>query len=236
MMLELSVILATCRLFAEIARKLKQPAVVGEMIAGIILGPTLLGTFFPEIFEFLFPMSGTPKLILEGFTQVAVVLLLFIAGLEVDLHIVWQQGKQALFVSVFSLIIPFVIGFLVCYYSPSFFGVSEEDSLFFSLFMATIMGMTALPVIARILMDLGIFKSRMGMLIVASAMIVDLLCWLIFSVILGMMGKSEHNGNVGQTIGITVGFSILMLTLGRWLWCRAMRCVANRLDSREVVR
>jgi Kef-type K+ transport system membrane component KefB len=95
--------------------------------------------------------------------------------------------------------------------------------------MATIMGMTAHPEIARILMDLGIFKSRMGMLIVASAMIVDLLCWLIFSVILGMMGKSEHNGNVGQTIGITVGFSILMLTLGRWLLNRVLPWINKKL-------
>jgi Kef-type K+ transport system membrane component KefB len=100
----------------------------------------------------------------------------FIAGLEVDLHIVWQQGRQALLVSFFSLIVPFSFGFIMAYLLPNFFGVANENVLVFSLFIGTVMGMTALPVIARILMDLNLFKTSMGMLIVASAMIVDLLC------------------------------------------------------------
>lgn len=229
LMLQLSVILVTCRLFAELARKLNQPGVVGEIIAGIILGPTLLGTVFPEIFSFIFPADGNSKLMLEGFTQVAVVLLLFIAGLEVDLHIVWQQGKQALLVSFFALVIPFIIGFSICYYAPGFFGVSESDSLVFSLFMATIMGMTALPVIARILMDLNIFKSRLGMLIIASAMIVDLVCWLIFTIILSMMGTSHSSSGVGQTIVFTLGFTILMLTFGRAVLNRVLPWVNKKL-------
>jgi Kef-type K+ transport system membrane component KefB len=229
LMLQLSVILAASRLMAELARKFRQPAVVGEILAGILLGPTLLGTVFPDVFSSIFPMDGTAKLVLDGFTQVAVVLLLFIAGLEVDLHIVWQQGKQALYVSFFSLIIPFLAGFAVCFYAPDFFGVSEGDSLVFSLFMATIMGMTALPVIARILMDLTIFKSRMGMLIVASAMIVDLICWLIFTVILSMMGTNHHASNVGQTIALTTGFAVLMLTLGRGLLNRALPWINKKM-------
>ncbi len=229
LMLQLSVILATCRLFAEIARRFNQPGVVGEIIAGVILGPTLLGTVFPEIFTYIFPADGNSKLMLEGFTQVAVVLLLFIAGLEVDLHIVWQQGKQALLVSFFSLVIPFILGFSICYYAPGFFGVSEDDSLIFSLFMATIMGMTALPVIARILMDLGIFKSRLGMLIIASAMIVDIVCWLIFTIILSMMGTAHSSSGVGQTIILTFGFTILMLTLGRAFLNKVLPWVNKKL-------
>lgn len=228
-LLQLTIILTASRIFAELARKFKQPAVIGEIIAGIVLGPTLLTSIFPETFEFLFPHTGTSKLVLDGFTQIAVVLLLFIAGLEVDLHIVLQQGKQALLVSVFSLLIPFIAGFGVCFYFPGFFGVSESDSLVFSLFMATILGMTALPVIARILMDLNIFKSRMGMLIVASAMIVDLLCWLIFTVILSLMGNQEHTGNLGKTIGLTLGFALLMLTIGRGLINRAVPWINKKL-------
>lgn len=227
--IQLSIILAFSRLLGEASRLLKQPAVVGEILAGIILGPTILGAFSPDVFNWLFPFAGSSAVVLDGIITVAVVLLLFIAGLEVDLHIVWQQGKQALLVSVFSLVVPFAAGFGVSYFFPEFFGVSEDNVLVFSLFIGTVMGMTALPVIARILMDLNIFRSSMGMLIIASAMIVDLLCWLIFTVVLSMMGNSSYESNVGQTIWLTVGFTVLMLTAGRWLLNKILPWINRKL-------
>ena len=112
LLIQLGVMLLVGRLFAEIGRKLRQPSVVGEIVAGIILGPTLLGMVSPELFQMLFP-PGRSSIVLDGFVQVAVVMLLFIAGLEVDLHIVWQQGRQAVFTSLLGLIIPFATGFFV---------------------------------------------------------------------------------------------------------------------------
>src|SRR3982750_3392754 len=90
LMVQLGVMLAFGRIMAEAARKFKQPAVVGEILAGIILGPTILGTFSLDTFKLLFPHEGTSMVVLDGFTKVAVVMLLFIAGLEVDLRIVFQ--------------------------------------------------------------------------------------------------------------------------------------------------
>lgn len=217
LLVQLGVLLAFSRLFAELARRIKQPAVLGEIVAGIVLGPTLLGTLSPEIFSGLFPADGLSRLVLDGLVQLSIVLLLFIAGLEVDLHIVWQQGRKTLIVSFFSLFVPFLAGFLVTFYAPTFFSVSDTDALTFALFMATVMGMTALPVIVRILMDLDIFRSRVGMLIISSAMIVDLLCWIIFSIVLSMMGSNHSSHSLGKTIGLTVGFAILLLTIGRGL-------------------
>jgi K+:H+ antiporter len=228
LLVQLSVILAISRILAEVARLFKQPAVIGEILAGILLGPTVLGALSPELFSSLFPFIGAPAVVLDGFITIALVLLLFIAGLEVDLHIVWQQGRQALTVSLFSLIVPFSFGFIVSYLLPDFFGVGAEDELVFSLFIGTVMGMTALPVIARILMDLNIFKSPTGMLIVASAMIVDLLCWFIFTVILNMM-DSQQRSNLGQTIWLTIGFSVLMLTLGKWLINKVLPWINKKL-------
>ncbi|WKZ59807.1 MAG: cation:proton antiporter [Cyclobacteriaceae bacterium] len=215
LLVQLGVLLACSRFFAELARRVKQPAVLGEIIAGIVLGPTLLGAVAPDFFNSLFPMEGLSRLVLDGLVQLSIVLLLFIAGLEVDLHIVWQQGKKSLVVSFFSLVIPFIVGFLVAYTTPQFFGVAEDDALIFSLFMATVMGMTALPVIARILMDLDLFKSSMGMLIISSAMIVDLVCWMIFSIILTMMGSGHQEHSLSRTIWMTIGFTGIMLTIGR---------------------
>lgn len=100
LLIQLSTMLLIGRLFAEIARRLKQPAVVGELIAGIMIGPTVLGMIEPSWFHTLFPPSATSGVVLAGFVQVAVVMLLFIAGLEVDLHIVWQQGRQSILTSL----------------------------------------------------------------------------------------------------------------------------------------
>ncbi len=228
LLVQLSVMLMVGRLFAEMARKIKQPAVIGEILAGIILGPTILGMIQPEWFHDLFPV-GSSSLVLDGFVQVAVVMLLFIAGLEVDLHIVLQQGRQAIYTSTLGLIIPFAVGFIFPYFFPEFFG-SEDSSrhLAYSLFMGTSMAITALPVIARILMDLNIFKSRMGMLVISSAMINDLIGWLIFSVVLGMIGK-EQNMSLWNTILLTAGFTVLMLTIGRGLINRGLPWVNKKL-------
>lgn len=130
------------RIMAEAARKFKQPAVVGEIIAGILLGPTVLGMISPESFNLIFPSTAS-SLVLDGFVQVAVVMLLFIAGLEVDLHIVLQQGRQAAFTSLLGLVIPFLFGFAFPYLFPDFFGYADEGKrLAFALFMGTSMAIT----------------------------------------------------------------------------------------------
>lgn len=217
LLLQLSIILIAGRVLAEAARKLNQPAVVGEIVAGILLGPTIFGLFAPLQFELLFPTVGSSALVLDGFVQVAVILLLFIAGLEVELHLVWQQGKQAVYTSTFGMVIPFIIGFTFPYAFPEFFGREDgADTLTFALFVGTAMSITALPVIARILMDLNIFRTKIGMLVVASAMINDLVGWLIFSVIISMMGTgAEEAMGLSMTILLTLGFTVLMLTVGK---------------------
>jgi Kef-type K+ transport system membrane component KefB len=218
------------RLFAEAARKLHQPAVIGEIVAGILLGPTVLGMLQPEWFEALFPAASDAGIVLTGFVQVAVVMLLFIAGLEVDLHIVWQQGRQAVTTSVFGLIIPFSIGFTFPYFFSEFFGINDISArLTFALFMGTAMAITALPVIVRILMDLNIFRSRMGLLVVASAMVDDLVGWLIFSVILGLIGKGGGSMSLLNTIILTIGYAAFMLTIGRGLLNKVLPWVNKKL-------
>ena len=216
LLIQLGVMLLVGRLFAEIGRKLRQPSVVGEIVAGIILGPTLLGMVSPELFQMLFP-PGRSSIVLDGFVQVAVVMLLFIAGLEVDLHIVWQQGRQAVFTSLLGLIIPFATGFFVPSMLPEFFVAADDNTrLAQALFMGTSMAITALPVIARLLMDLNLFKSKMGMLIISSAMITDLIAWLILSVVLGMVGRQSDLSWFNTGI-VTVLFTLLILTAGRAL-------------------
>jgi Kef-type K+ transport system membrane component KefB len=230
LLVQLSIMLLMGRLLAEVARKFKQPAVIGEIVAGLLLGPTVLGMINPDWFHALYPVPSSTATVLTGFVQVAVIMLLFIAGLEVDLHIVWQQGRQAVFTSLFGLIIPFFMGFIFPYNFPEFFGIAEgQQRLIFALFMGTAMAITALPVIVRILMDLNIFKSRMGLLVVASAMVDDVIGWLIFSVILGMIGKHGGTMSVFYTTILTIGFVVFMLTIGRGLLNRVLPWVNKKM-------
>jgi len=229
LLVQLGVMLIAGRLLAEAARKFKQPAVIGELIAGILLGPTVLGMIEPAWFENLFPTVGGAGTVLTGMVQIAGVMLLFIAGLEVDLHIVLQQGRQAVTTSFFGLIVPFSIGFSFPYFFPEFFGIADPAyRLVFALFMGTAMAITALPVIVRILMDLNIFKSKMGLLVVASAMVDDLVGWMIFSVILGMIGKG-NTMSIWHTILLTVSFAAITLTIGRGLLNRILPWINRKL-------
>ncbi len=230
LLIQLSAMLVMGRIFAEAARKVHQPAVIGEIIAGILLGPTVLGMLQPEWFEALFPPASGAGVVLTGFVQVAVVMLLFIAGLEVDLHIVWQQGRQAVTTSTVGLVVPFSIGFTFPYFFSDFFGINDVSAkLTFALFMGTAMAITALPVIVRILMDLNLFKSKMGLLVVASAMVDDLVGWLIFSVILGLIGKDSGSMPLINTIILTIGYTVFMLTIGRGMLNKVLPWVNKKL-------
>jgi Kef-type K+ transport system membrane component KefB len=229
LLVQLGTMLIVGRIFSEIARKFNQPAVVGEIFAGILLGPTILGMISPGTFDALFPTTGGAGIVLTGLVQISVVMLLFIAGLEVDLHIVLQQGRQALSTSFFGLIIPFALGFIFPYYNPEFFGIADPSArTTFALFMGTAMAISALPVIVRILMDLNIFKSKMGLLVVASAMVDDVIGWMIFSVILGMIGKSGDMPII-NTVLLTFSFALIMLTVGRALLNRVLPWVNRKM-------
>jgi len=223
LLLQVSIMLLSARLLGELARRFHQPMVLGEIIAGVLLGPSVLGMISPGIYQGLFPIDGDNSVVLEGLISVSVVLLLFIAGMEVELDLVWQQGKKALFTSLFALIVPLAIGFSVSYWVPSLFNLGAgDDKLVFSLFIGTTLAITALPVIARVLMDLNIFKTKMGMVIIASAMINDILGWIIFTIILSMMGEESGSLSVGQIVVITLLFTVSMLTIGKSLINRAL--------------
>lgn len=111
MFLALTVLLGTAKLAGELMHKLGQPSVLGEILAGILLGPTMLGHFKPQIYGFLFPSTGTMPVVLETVTTIGVVFFLLTAGLEIDLRNIFRQGKSALLVSFFGVVIPFRAGF-----------------------------------------------------------------------------------------------------------------------------
>lgn len=216
LLVALAVLIGTARICGEIFTRLRQPAVIGEFLAGILLGPTVFGALAPEAYATLFPAEGAFPIALSALTGVAVVLFLLVAGIEVDLSTVWRQGKTAISVATFGMIVPFALGFAIAWIFPTITrAYTPENRLIFALFFATAMSISALPVIAKILMDLGIFRSDMGMVVVAAAIINDLAGWIIFAFLLSMMDAESAHMSVGATLMGVIVFTVLMLTLGR---------------------
>ncbi len=232
LLLGLGVLLGLARTLGEIARWLGQPAVLGEIAAGVLLGPTVLGRFFPGLHEVVFPAEGGAFLALGGFLTVAVTLLLLIAGLELDLSVVWRQGKAALLISLSGLLLPAGIGVALGFGAPMMLGKAEAAPVLpFALFLGIAMAITALPIIAKVLMDLNMFRTDLGMLIMSAAMVDDLIGWMAFAVVLALMVGGPHDAPTLSVAGTIVGtllFAGFALTLFRYAVHKALPWIQAR--------
>ncbi len=216
MLLSLGLLIGTARLLGELARTLHQPAILGELLAGVLLGPTVFGALSPEWQGILFPLEGPNSIVLHGISTLAIVLFLLVAGLEVDLSIVWQQGRAALRVGVLGTVVPFIFGLIGAWVIPELLGRPEKgDPLIFALFLATAMSISALPVIAKTLMDLNLYRTDLGMVVVSAAVFNDLIGFTLFAIILGMIGTHSTGLSIVATVVLTLLFAGLMLTVGR---------------------
>lgn len=223
LLLALGLLLFSARLLGEVAKRFNQPSVLGEIAAGILLGPTVLGALAPDVSLFLFPPQGGGAVALQTLTTLAIILFLLVAGIEVDLSTVWRQGKAAVCVALVGMMLPFSIGFSLAWWSPSLLGYQPgTHHLGFALFMATALSISALPIIAKILMDLNLYRSDLGVTIVAAAVLNDLLGWLIFAVVLGIVGGHGAALPIGHTLWLTLAFTAAMLTVVPWLIHRAL--------------
>lgn len=223
MLLALGILIGGARLLGELARRLQQPAVLGELLAGLILGPTILGALFPDVQAFLFPKTGPNAVVLDAISSLAIVLFLLVAGIEVDLSIVWKQGRAALKIGILGTIVPFVIGLGCAWLAPTSLGMPKDaDLAVFVLFIATAIAISALPVIVKILMDLDLYRTDLGMTVVSAAIFNDLVGWTVFALILGLMNDRGNLDSVLYTVALTLLFAGLVLTVGRWIVHRAL--------------
>ncbi|MGB8720153.1 MAG: cation:proton antiporter [Desulfobacterales bacterium] len=217
--LSLGVLLCVAHVLGELAQRLRQPSVLGELIAGVLLGPTVLGSIATGLSEFLFPLQGANAIALDAIATLAIGLFLLVAGMEVDLSTVWKQGKVGCKVGITSIVIPFFIALGAAMVLPEALGRhGDADPTIFALFFAIAISISALPVIAKTLMDMGLYRSDLGMVVVSAAIFNDLTGWIVFAVILGLIGESSGSrGHIALTIALTLAFVGAMLTLGRWL-------------------
>ncbi len=230
-LLSLAILLGVARLLGETARRLGQPAILGELLAGIVLGPTVLGSVNPDIYHWLFPQDphSAAYITLQGLVILSATLLLLVAGLEVELSVAFRQGKAAVLVAALGMALPFAMGAGVGWLAPEVLGGlgATRHPLAFAVFAGIALSITALPVIAKILIDLNIFKADLGMLIMSAAILNDVAGWIGFAVVMAMIAPVDTAGwtgagSVGMTLLLTVGFIAAVLTVGRVAVHRSM--------------
>ncbi|MGY1642088.1 cation:proton antiporter [Geodermatophilus sp. SYSU D00703] len=205
--LDLAVIVVLARLIGRLAVRLGQPAVVGEIIAGILLGPTLLGALPGDLDTLLFPPDVRP--FLDVLAQLGLVLFMFLVGLEVDLSFIRGRERIAVSVSLASIVLPFGLGFLlagVLHDRHDVVGGEEVGFLAFALFLGVAMSITAFPVLARILAERGMHKVPTGVLSLACAAVDDVLAWALLAIVVAVVAATSLAG-VAQILVFSAVFA-----------------------------
>ncbi|BDA77146.1 cation/H(+) antiporter [Leptospira kobayashii] len=192
------------------SRKLNQPSVIGEIVAGILLGPSLLGFFFPETMGFLFPKSSLPTL--GTFSQIGLVLFMFIIGMELDVKVLKNKAHTAVIISHASIIFPFFLGMILAYYLYQDYAPDNISFVSFSLFLGIAMSITAFPVLARILQERNLTRTPLGALVLTCAAADDITAWILLAIIV-TISKAGSLNTALFTIGLSFAYLLTMLFL-----------------------
>lgn len=189
---QLAALLVVARLGAELAKRIGLAAIVGELAAGLVLGPSVFGHYFPAQFALLFPPVAEQFHLLEVVGTLGLVLLLLLTGLETDLRLLRNLGRAALIASTMGMLVPFAMGFGLGAAMPAeYIAQGEAGRWLFSAFLATALSISAMPVIAKILMDLDLTRRNIGLVILSAGVVDDTTGWLILSVIAGVASKGS---------------------------------------------
>jgi Kef-type K+ transport system membrane component KefB len=232
LLLQIIVIIAFARLFGFLFKKIGQPAVIGEIVAGIILGPSIIGAYFPDINHFLFPAASLVTL--SFLSQIGLILFMFIIGMELDLKAISKQAYGAVIISHASIIIPFTLGMTLAYFIYLNYAPVGTSFLSFALFMGIAMSITAFPVLARILKEKGLTRSKLGALALTCAAADDLTAWCILAAVIALV-KSGSSFSVLYTIGLAVAYVVVMLKFVRPFLERLSHVYDNKEKKRTPI-
>lgn len=228
LILQLAVILIAVRIFGWICQKIGQPTVVGEIIAGIVLGPSLLGLYFPNTSEFLFPASSLDNI--EILSQIGLILFMFIVGLELNLKEIKRKANEAVIISHASIIFPFALGFVLAYLMYEKFALSETPFMSFALFMGISMSITAFPVLARIVHERGINKTAIGPIVITCAAIDDITAWCVLAAVIAIVKAGSFTSSIFVII-IALAYVLVMFKLVK----PALKKVTDPLSSKRMM-
>ncbi|MFV1987282.1 MAG: cation:proton antiporter [Gemmatimonadota bacterium] len=230
-MIQMLVVLALARILGEIFRRFQQPPLAGEILAGIILGQTVLGHVAPGAFAWLFPPDELQEAMFRVAAEIGILFLLLVVGLEVHIGSAWKMRHQTMRVAVMGVVVPLALGTVVAWFFYPQWVEVPAPRFAFSLLVGAGVAITAITVVARLLFDLKIIKSDLGLFLISAMAMNELLGWGVLAVVLGLVGAAKDQdggaGVVGTMVGI-VAFAAFALTLGRSLTTRALKWIERK--------
>ena len=233
---EIVVLMLVGRLLGEAMLRLRQPAVMGQLIAGLVLGPSLFGLLLPDIQHALFPKNPEQKAMIDAISQFGILLLLLLTGMETDLKLVRQTGRASVFASLMGIVIPFICGVGLGEMLPDSLLPDPGKRLITSLFLGTALSIASVKIVAMVVREMNFMRRVVGQVILASSIIDDCIGWIIVSIIFSLaMHGSIETGSLAQSVIGTLLFMVASLTIGRRAVFYAIRWVNDHFVSEFAV-
>ncbi|WP_031527946.1 cation:proton antiporter [Dyadobacter crusticola] len=210
LLLQIITIIVAARVFGWICKMIGQPTVIGEIAAGIFLGPSLLGMFYPEFSDFLFPKQSLSNL--QFLSQIGLILFMFIIGMELDLKVLKTKAQEAVVISHASIMLPFALGVGLALYMYQQFAPEGISFLSFALFIGIAMSITAFPVLARIVQERGLSRTKLGMMVITCAATDDITAWCILAAVIAIVKAGTFVSSI-YTIILAAAYVLFMLKI-----------------------
>ncbi|WOH78843.1 cation:proton antiporter [Bradyrhizobium sp. BEA-2-5] len=236
LIVQIVLLIAVGRGLGEVMQRIGQPSVIGELLAGILLGPSLFGWLWPSAHGVIFPPSGEQKALIDGIAQFGILLLLLLTGMDTDLKLVRKVGRAATTISVAGIAVPFVCGFVLGEFLPDGLLPHPEARLIASLFMGTALSISSVKIVAVVVREMNFMRRNVGQIIVATAVIDDTIGWIIIAVIFSLASHGTLDLlSVAQALFGTLAFLAVSFTIGRRLVFLLIRWANDNLVSAAAV-
>jgi Kef-type K+ transport system membrane component KefB/nucleotide-binding universal stress UspA family protein len=233
---QIALLIAVGRGLGEVMQRIGQPSVVGELLCGLLLGPSLFGWAWPEVQHAIFPSSPEQKALLDGIAQFGILLLLLLTGMEIDLGLVRKVGNAAMAISITGIVVPFICGFALGEFLPQNLLPHPEARLVASLFLGTALSISSVKIVAVVVREMNFMRRNVGQIIVASAIIDDTIGWIIIAMIFSLAAHGSLDVySVGEALFGTFAFLAGSFTIGRRLVFRLIRWANDHLVSSAAV-
>jgi len=229
-LIEVMLMLLFGRLLGELMQRVGQPEVMGQLIAGIVIGPSVFGAITPELYKVVFPDVAAQTKMIDAISQIGILMLLVLTGIETDLKLVAKARSTAFFTSVAGIVFPFACGYAVGQFLPDAMIPDPTKRFVTSLFIATALSISSVKIVAMVIMEVGFLRRTVGQIILASAILDDTIGWIIIAVIGGLAtaGKVDITGVAGA-FGGTIAFLAVSFLLGRRAVAFVIRWINDNL-------
>jgi len=238
---EVLLLLVVGRVLGEGMQRIGQPALMGALLAGIVLGPSLFGWLWPSAQHFIFPKDEAQKGMIDGLSQIGILMLLLLTGMETDLKLVKKSGGAAIAIALCGIAFPFACGYLLGQFGPAllFDGADRASRLVPSLFLGTALSISSIKIVAMVVREMNFMRRNLGQIIVATAIMEDTCGWVIIAITFGIAGAGTSGSGpegidwwgLGKTVSGVILFLIFCFTAGRWLVFSIIRWINDNFRS-----